>query len=84
MCTFFSLTWRYAGGDSGSRQLALALGGHGCYLNGVCGEGSEPRHLVFLSQVGQIMGHPSIGPVELFPGDTVAWKKWQIPTSTVL
>lgn len=70
------LTWRHTGGNSGGGELALALGGHGCNLDGVSSEGSEPCHLVLLSQVGQIMGHPCVGPVKLLPGDAIAWRKW--------
>lgn len=68
------LTWWHAGGDGGGRELSLAFGGHGRYLDGVGGEGGEPCHLVLLSQVGQIMGHPCVGPIKLFPGDAIAWR----------
>lgn len=71
----FNQTWRHPGGNSGGRKLTLALGGHGCYLDGVRGEGGEPCHFVLLRGVGQIMGHPRVGPVELLPGDSVAWRK---------
>lgn len=74
------LTWWYTGGDSGGRELTLAFGGHSCHLDGVSGERSEPCHLVLLSQVGQIMSHPSIGPVELLPRDTIAWKCYIVLT----
>lgn len=71
----FIQTWRHPGGNSGGRKLTLALGGHGCYLDGVGGEGGEPCHFVLLRRVGQIMGHPRVGPVELLPGDSEAWRK---------
>lgn len=69
------LTWRDTRGDGGGRELALAFSGHGCHLDGVGGERSEPCHLVLLSQVGQVMSHPCVGPVELLPGDTIPWKR---------
>ena len=72
-----SLTWRHTGGNSGCGHLALALGGHGCHLDGVSGESREAGHLVLLGQVGQIMGHPRVGPVKLLPGDAIAWRKRQ-------
>jgi len=65
------LTWRYTRGYGGGRKLSLAFGSHGCHLNSVSSEGSEACNLVLLSHVGQIMGHPCIGPVELLPGDTI-------------
>lgn len=55
--------------------MTLALGGHGRHLDGVGGEGGEPCHFVLLRGVGQIMGHPCVGPVELLPGDAIAWRK---------
>ncbi len=66
------LTWRDTGGYRGGGELPLALGGHSCDLDGVRSERGESRHLVLLSQVGQIMGHPSVGPVKLLPGNTIA------------
>lgn len=69
------LTWRNPGGNGGGGKLALALGGHGCYLDGIRGEGGQPCHFVLLGRVGQIMGHPCVGPVELLPGDAIAWRK---------
>lgn len=54
--------------------MSLAFGGHGCHLDGVGGESGQPCHLVLLSQVGQIVGHPRVGAVELLPGDAVPWK----------
>lgn len=72
------LTWRHTGGNSGGRKLALALGGHGCYLDGIGGEGGQPGHFVLLGRVGQIMGHPCVGPVELLPGDAIAWRTREI------
>lgn len=67
-----ALTWRDARGDGGSGQLALSLGGHGRHLDGVGGERREARHLVLLSQVGQVVGHSRVGPVELLPRDAIA------------
>lgn len=69
------LTWRNAGGNRGGGELALALGRHGCHLDGVGGECGQPCHFVLLGGVGQIMGHPRVGPVELLPGDAIAWRK---------
>lgn len=54
--------------------MSLAFGRHRCHLNGVGGESGQTRHLVLLSEVGQIVGHPRVGAVELLPGDPVAWR----------
>lgn len=78
VCT---LTRGYTRRYGGCRGQAVAFGCHGCHLNGVSRERGEPRHPVLLSQVGQIMGHPAIGPVELLPGDAITWKQEWIPLS---
>lgn len=51
--------------------MTLTLGGHAGHLNGVSGEGSQPRHLVLQRNIGQVVGYPGVGPVELLPGDPV-------------
>ena len=58
-------------GDGGGGQLALALGGHAGHLDGVGGQGGEARDPVLQCDVGEVVGDPSVGAVELLPGDTV-------------
>lgn len=66
-----SLTWRDTRGDGGGRPLTLTLGGHAGHLDGVGGEGGQSRHLVLQGNVGQVVGDPGVGPIELLPGDPV-------------
>lgn len=51
--------------------MTLTLGGHAGHLDGVGGQGSQPSHLVLEGDVGQVVGDPGVGPVELLPGDPV-------------
>lgn len=46
------LTWWHSRGYGGGGELALALGGHGSYLDGVGGEGSQTCDPVLLCQIG--------------------------------
>ena len=66
------LTWRDPRGDGGGGQLALALGGHAGHLDGVGGECGQAGDPVVQGDVGQVVGHPGVGAVELLPGDAVA------------
>lgn len=51
--------------------MTLTLGSHAGHLDGVSGKGSQTRHLVLQGNVGQVVGDPGVGPVELLPGDPV-------------
>lgn len=47
--------------------MSLPLGGHAGHLDGVGGEGSQPRDAVLQGHIGEVVGHPCVGAVKLLP-----------------
>lgn len=66
-----SPTWGHARGDGGGRDPAAPFGGHGRHLDGVGGEGRQPRDLVLQRRVGQRAGKTRLVPAVHLPGDLV-------------
>lgn len=69
-----SPTWGHSRGDGGGGDPAAALGGHGRHLDGVGGEGRQPRDLVLQGVVGQGAGQAGLVPAIHLPGDLVPCK----------
>ena len=58
--------------------MSLTLGGHAGHLDGIGGEGGQPCDAVLQGHVGEVVGHPCVGAVNLLPRDTVAWNRESI------
>lgn len=67
-------TWGHSRRDGGGGDGAAALRGHGRHLDGVGGEGGQPRDLELQGAVGQAAGQPGLVPAIHLPGDLVPCK----------